>query len=422
MHPEIEKLIDLALADGQVTEKERNVILKKAAELGVDADEVEMVLDAKLHQKLVKNKVSNKIEDIKKCPSCGNVISGLSKTCVCGYVINSGSINEVKSLEAAIESLENLIVEIRTLKNNPNKILEERITAKIEKEIRYINVRYSDNTIVKKLIVELEELSNNAIFTINKKRKRKKLILTTFILISVLITGFVIFKKITYKSPEQKFKLAVNELYKDKIIAYKKTKDYEKDSIYFYQLYDDVLKNALVSQKYVENLDERWDNINITPPSPFKYYFLARKYRRNGDMNNSKKYSDTCMALYPKFAPLYFNLSSFDNDKWDVRLGNINKAIELDQDKTRYLFQRSLLYYENNDLTKAYVDIRKYNAENKKNFNQSLLFEISILIDLKMKDDACKKYLILKNQFVKEFEILKIENSSVISMIEKICN
>ena len=50
MHPEIEKLIDLALADGQLTDKERNVILKKATELGVDTDEVEMVLDGKLHQ------------------------------------------------------------------------------------------------------------------------------------------------------------------------------------------------------------------------------------------------------------------------------------------------------------------------------------------------------------------------------------
>jgi len=35
MHPEIEKLIDLTLADSLITEKERNVILKKAAELGV---------------------------------------------------------------------------------------------------------------------------------------------------------------------------------------------------------------------------------------------------------------------------------------------------------------------------------------------------------------------------------------------------
>ena len=50
MHPEIEKLIDLALADGQIKEKERNVILKKAAELGVDADEVEMTLDGKFNQ------------------------------------------------------------------------------------------------------------------------------------------------------------------------------------------------------------------------------------------------------------------------------------------------------------------------------------------------------------------------------------
>jgi hypothetical protein len=32
MNPEIEKLIDLALADSQITEKERNVILKKAIE------------------------------------------------------------------------------------------------------------------------------------------------------------------------------------------------------------------------------------------------------------------------------------------------------------------------------------------------------------------------------------------------------
>ena len=45
MHPEIEKLIELALADGQVTERERNVILKKAKSLGVDEDEVEMILD-----------------------------------------------------------------------------------------------------------------------------------------------------------------------------------------------------------------------------------------------------------------------------------------------------------------------------------------------------------------------------------------
>ena len=34
MNPEIEKLIDLALADGEITDKERSVILKKSVKLG----------------------------------------------------------------------------------------------------------------------------------------------------------------------------------------------------------------------------------------------------------------------------------------------------------------------------------------------------------------------------------------------------
>lgn len=46
MNSEIEKLINLAIADGQITEKERSVILKKATQLGIDADEVEIILDS----------------------------------------------------------------------------------------------------------------------------------------------------------------------------------------------------------------------------------------------------------------------------------------------------------------------------------------------------------------------------------------
>ena len=45
MHPEIEKLIDMALIDGQVTDKEREIILRKAEKLGLDIDEVEMYLE-----------------------------------------------------------------------------------------------------------------------------------------------------------------------------------------------------------------------------------------------------------------------------------------------------------------------------------------------------------------------------------------
>ena len=82
MHPEIEKLIDLALADGQITEKERNVILKKSAELGVDADEVEMTLDGKLHQlEASKTKQKEKVGNIKTCPACGASAKAMELVC-----------------------------------------------------------------------------------------------------------------------------------------------------------------------------------------------------------------------------------------------------------------------------------------------------------------------------------------------------
>ena len=48
---QLEKLIDYALADGELTEKEKQVLFKKAESMGVDLDEFEMVLDARLFEK-----------------------------------------------------------------------------------------------------------------------------------------------------------------------------------------------------------------------------------------------------------------------------------------------------------------------------------------------------------------------------------
>jgi uncharacterized tellurite resistance protein B-like protein len=82
MNSEIEKLIDLAIADGQITEKERNVILKKATELGVDNDEVEMILDGRLHQMDAnKPKLKEKVGNIKTCPACGASVKTMEAVC-----------------------------------------------------------------------------------------------------------------------------------------------------------------------------------------------------------------------------------------------------------------------------------------------------------------------------------------------------
>ena len=63
---DIEKLITAVLVDGSVTEKERAVILKKATAAGYDPDEVEIILDARLYEKLVAEKQAEESVEKKK--------------------------------------------------------------------------------------------------------------------------------------------------------------------------------------------------------------------------------------------------------------------------------------------------------------------------------------------------------------------
>jgi len=87
MNSEIEKLIDLAISDGQITDKERSVILRKAADLGADPDEVEIVLDGRLHQlEASKPKQSERAGNVKKCPACGASVKAMELVCSeCGH-------------------------------------------------------------------------------------------------------------------------------------------------------------------------------------------------------------------------------------------------------------------------------------------------------------------------------------------------
>jgi hypothetical protein len=92
MNPEIDNLINMALADGEVTEKERAIILRKAESMGLETDEVEMILDGKIAL-LKKDQNSNqsipksvKAGDLKKCPSCGSSVESFNTKCSdCGH-------------------------------------------------------------------------------------------------------------------------------------------------------------------------------------------------------------------------------------------------------------------------------------------------------------------------------------------------
>ena len=102
---QIESFINAALADGELTEKEKQILFKKAESAGIDLDEFEMMLNARLFEKQKEINMSapasaaasapasaaaapksDKFGDIKKCPACGAMLQSFQTKCDdCGH-------------------------------------------------------------------------------------------------------------------------------------------------------------------------------------------------------------------------------------------------------------------------------------------------------------------------------------------------
>lgn len=89
----INSLIDMALADGQLTEAEKKILLRRAEQEGIDLDEFEMVLNAKLHQLGQQPSTTPppapkhaRHGELIKCPACNNTVASYQGRCdACGY-------------------------------------------------------------------------------------------------------------------------------------------------------------------------------------------------------------------------------------------------------------------------------------------------------------------------------------------------
>lgn len=120
---QLEKLIDMALMDGVLTEKEKQILFKKAESFGIDLDEFEMVLDAKLFEKQKRGQPaltdatavapkSVKFGVTNKCPSCGAPIQSLSIQCPdCNHEFREIQANaSAKELFRLLEDAQNMKV------------------------------------------------------------------------------------------------------------------------------------------------------------------------------------------------------------------------------------------------------------------------------------------------------------------------
>ncbi len=128
---QMEALISAALADGVLTEKEKQILFKKAEAMGIDLDEFEMVLDARLvelkkkeareaeqhelEMEMEKAKAaqksapkSNKYGDVRKCPACGAMVESFQTKCPeCGYEFTNIEANSTtKKLLKALEEVD----------------------------------------------------------------------------------------------------------------------------------------------------------------------------------------------------------------------------------------------------------------------------------------------------------------------------
>lgn len=122
MTEKLEKLITYAIADGVITDKEREILVKNANEEGIDIDEFEMILEGRLFEKQQELKIinspqttsvsqnkSNKEGDLKKCPSCGAPAQSFKTNCTeCGHEYrNVQAERTITDLFLALEKIQN---------------------------------------------------------------------------------------------------------------------------------------------------------------------------------------------------------------------------------------------------------------------------------------------------------------------------
>lgn len=161
----IETLINAALADGVLTEKEKQVLFKRAQAEGIDLDEFEMILDARLvelekAEKAEKAKKdqekpekaapkSNKFGDVRKCPNCGAVIGSFQMTCPeCGFEFTNVGVNKyVEQLAKGLEELARRPMESRLPKTVFSEMmgLGERERMLHEQKLPYEEARFIRN-------------------------------------------------------------------------------------------------------------------------------------------------------------------------------------------------------------------------------------------------------------------------------------
>lgn len=169
---ELDDLIKEYLTDGVISPKERQVLLNKAQELGLNVEEVDLYIDAQKQKVDLEVAATESKRRGKTCPYCGESIPELTDKCpYCGKNITPEASEELKSL---IHDLQYYLERYIQRPRDGRK-------AEVESYIRKAKMYYGNNPKVQCLVKETEESIKETI------ANGKKGIRNTFIVLACLI-------------------------------------------------------------------------------------------------------------------------------------------------------------------------------------------------------------------------------------------
>jgi hypothetical protein len=306
------------------------------------------------------------------------------------------------------------------LSSSTSKEVIESLIARVEKEIRFIKTRYSDNNEIKKLLSELEVISDKYINKALKKSKTKKYITIFTISILILIISTILYKRATKKTIQETFIEKVNNKYLEKYQSYHSSRQYQSDLNNFNNLFlTSRLCNKFSSASFQDSLNKLWEQWDLTENiSEFYFYSRASECYLNNDLINAKLFIDTALVLNPNFSPIYFKLHQIVENK-DSSLKFISKAISLDKEFGYiYLPYRSAIFYDKNDYQNSLKDIKLYLEKYPKNLELDLeryTWKISVMLDAGLKGEACEEFSKLNSTQREQLKIKWIDAYNLIN-------
>jgi hypothetical protein len=151
---ELNELIQEYLTDGVLTDKERQVILRKAEGMGLDRDEIDLYLDAQVQKIDQTTDAAARKKRGKTCPYCGGSIPQLADKCPhCGENITAEASEELQEI---FDNLEEALVDFKSGKD----IAKSKAT--VERFMRKAKMYYGNNPKIQKLLEEVETESLKA--------------------------------------------------------------------------------------------------------------------------------------------------------------------------------------------------------------------------------------------------------------------